>query len=180
MRKTVLAILLVLLAGWLLGCDEVPIDIKPQSCPNPVNVKSNGVLPVAILGTDGFDVNDVNTASIRLAAVFSEGILEPIDVAPIAGKFGYSDVSTPVVRVDQADCNCAETGPDGYMDLTVHFYTQDVIAAVEEALQRPLEDGEQLGLGLVADLWDDVLIDEPDIGGYDCIVIRNKGRSNEE
>jgi hypothetical protein len=180
MRKTVLAISLVLLAGWLLGCDEVPIDIKPQSCPNPVNVKSNGVLPVGILGRDGFDVSDVNTASIMLVGVFSEGILEPIDVAPIAGKAHYDDVSTPVVRIDQADCNCAETGPDGHMDLTIYFYTQEVIAAVEEALQRPLEDGEQLGLGLVADLWADVLDGEPDIGGYDCIVIRNKGRRNGE
>ena len=36
--------------------DGVPIDIKPQSCPNPLNVNSKGVLPVAILGTDTFDV----------------------------------------------------------------------------------------------------------------------------
>jgi len=35
---------------------EVPVDIKPTSCPNPLNVKSRGVLPVAILGTADFDV----------------------------------------------------------------------------------------------------------------------------
>src|SRR5882724_5808147 len=30
---------------------EVPVDIHPQGCPNPLNVRSHGVLPVAILGT---------------------------------------------------------------------------------------------------------------------------------
>ena len=29
---------------------EITVDIKPGSCPNPLNLKSNGVLPVAILG----------------------------------------------------------------------------------------------------------------------------------
>lgn len=43
----------------------VPIDIKPQSCPNPINVKSRGVLPVAILGTAEFDVTTIDPASIR-------------------------------------------------------------------------------------------------------------------
>ena len=30
---------------------QISVDIKPQSCPNPVNVNAKGVLPVAILGT---------------------------------------------------------------------------------------------------------------------------------
>jgi len=38
---------------------EVLVDIKPGSYPNPLNVKSKGVLPVAILGTTAFDVSDV-------------------------------------------------------------------------------------------------------------------------
>ena len=31
---------------------DIYVDIKPTSCPNPVNAKGGGVLPVAILGTD--------------------------------------------------------------------------------------------------------------------------------
>jgi hypothetical protein len=62
---------------------EVAVDIKPGSCPNPLNVKSKGVLPVAILGTEDFDVNQIDIASIRL-----EG------VAPI--RSSYEDVATPV------------------------------------------------------------------------------------
>ena len=42
----------------------VDIDIKPTSCPNPLNVKSKGVLPVAILGTASFDVNDVDVSTV--------------------------------------------------------------------------------------------------------------------
>ncbi|MHC4258556.1 MAG: right-handed parallel beta-helix repeat-containing protein [Planctomycetota bacterium] len=37
----------------------VAVDIKPQSCPNRLNVKSKGVFDVAILGTNDFDVRDL-------------------------------------------------------------------------------------------------------------------------
>ena len=37
----------------------VSIDIKPGSCQSPLNVRSRGVLPVAILGTEGFDVESI-------------------------------------------------------------------------------------------------------------------------
>ncbi len=40
------------------------VDIKPGSFPNSVNLNSNGVLPVAILGTADFDVNDVYVDSL--------------------------------------------------------------------------------------------------------------------
>ena len=36
------------------------VDIKPDSDPNPINLKSKGVLPIAILTTDEFDVYDVD------------------------------------------------------------------------------------------------------------------------
>ena len=42
---------------------EVPVDIKPGSCPNPVNIASKGVLPVAILGTRAIMPRD----SLRVA-----------------------------------------------------------------------------------------------------------------
>jgi N-acetylneuraminic acid mutarotase len=55
-----------------VACEEwsfVHVDIKPTSCPNPLNVTSKGVLPVAILGTEDFDVNKIDVASIRLDGV---------------------------------------------------------------------------------------------------------------
>ena len=60
----------------------VPVDIKPQSCPNPLNCKTQGLLPVAILGTADFDVTTLDVFSIQLAGV-----------APL--RSALEDVATP-------------------------------------------------------------------------------------
>ncbi|MFC1675564.1 LamG-like jellyroll fold domain-containing protein [Planctomycetota bacterium] len=48
---------------------QVVVDIKPGGCPNPLNVKSRGILPVAILGSADFDINEIDPTSIQLAGV---------------------------------------------------------------------------------------------------------------
>lgn len=45
---------------------EVTIDIKPGSYPNAINLSANGVIPVAVLGSADFDVNDVDPSTILL------------------------------------------------------------------------------------------------------------------
>ncbi len=45
----------------------VEIDIRPGSEQNPVNPKSNGVLPVAILSSDSFDATQVDPSTVFLA-----------------------------------------------------------------------------------------------------------------
>jgi hypothetical protein len=57
------------------------LDIKPRSCPNPLNIKifedpppngksmKGGVLPVAILGAASFDVTDMDVSSLLLQGV---------------------------------------------------------------------------------------------------------------
>jgi len=45
----------------------VSIDIKPGSDPNPINPGSNGLVPVAILTTDGFDAVSVDAGTVTLA-----------------------------------------------------------------------------------------------------------------
>jgi hypothetical protein len=127
----------------------VAVDIKPGSCPNPLNVKSKGVLPVAILGSEDFDVYSIDIASIRLA-----------DVAPI--RSSYEDVGTPLV--DANECECSTEGPDGYLDLTLKFETQMIVEAIGE-----VNHGDELVLELTG-----VLSDETPIEGSDCIVIRGK------
>jgi hypothetical protein len=72
--------------GTALACVpplEVDIDIKPCSWPNPLNVNKKGVLPVAILGTDDFDVTQVDPASVEL-----EG------VSPLRWSWEYAGVLT--------------------------------------------------------------------------------------
>jgi hypothetical protein len=57
----------------------VPIDIRPTSCPNPLNTTLKGVLPVAILGMADLDVTTIDPATLLL-----EG------VAPL--RWSYEDV----------------------------------------------------------------------------------------
>ena len=113
-----------------------PLDIKPGSCPNPLNVKEKGVFPVAILGTEFFDVSQVDPASVRL-----EG------VAPL--RWSLEDVATPYEpyfgKGDAFDCN--EYGPDGYVDLSFKYKAQEVVAALGE-----VNDGDVLVLHLTGNL----------------------------
>ena len=127
----------------------VGVDIKPGSCPNPLNVKSRGVLPVAILGTEDFDVNSIDIASIRLAGA-----------APIRSSF--EDVATPVS--DASECACSTEGPDGFTDLTLKFETQMIVGALGE-----VSHGDELVLELTG-----VLSDETPIEGRDCVIIRGR------
>lgn len=127
------------------------VDIKPGSCPNPLNIEDNGILPVAILGSAGFDVFAVDPASIRL-----------MGVAPL--RSSYEDVAMPV-SAGAAACECTQQGPDGFLDLSLKFDAQQVIAALGE-----VNDGDILELTLTA-----TLDDGTQITGKDCVRIISKG-----
>ncbi|HUW19314.1 MAG TPA: hypothetical protein VMW16_08435 [Sedimentisphaerales bacterium] len=131
---------------------EVSLDIKPGSCPNPLNVRSFGVLPAAVLGSEDFDVNTIDIASIRLAGV-----------API--RSGFEDVATPLR--DANECECTPAGPDGFTDLTLKFKTQEIVHKLVE--QSELFPDQVLPLTL-----DGVLLNGTPIVGTDCIVIRGR------
>jgi hypothetical protein len=45
----------------------VDVDIKPGGVPNSINLKSNGVVPVAILGSDELDVTQIDAATLLFA-----------------------------------------------------------------------------------------------------------------
>lgn len=80
----------------------VTIDIKPGSDPSCFNNNSNGVIPVAILGSADFDVSTIDTGTVQLEglAVAAKGKSNKLLAA-------YEDVNG-----------------DGYMDLVVKI--QDV------------------------------------------------------
>jgi hypothetical protein len=136
----------------------VPVDIKPGSCPNPVNVKSRGVLPVAILGTAEFHVNQIDPASIRLNGVSplrwrSEDVAAPFE--PFVGKEGaYA---------------CTENGPDGYMDLGLKFDTQDFVKSLGSVNNRAT-----IVVGLSG-----MLRDGTQIQGEDVIIILQNGNKSD-
>lgn len=51
---------------------EVSIDVKPGSAPNSINVKSQGVIPVAILTTQLFDAATVDPSTVRFGRTGTE------------------------------------------------------------------------------------------------------------
>jgi hypothetical protein len=134
----------------------VPVDIKPRSCRNPLSTNEKGVLPVAILGTDAFDVSQVDPATVTL-----EGI------APL--RWSLEDVATPYEpftgKVDAYDCN--EYGTDGYMDLTLKFRAQEVVAAL-----GGINDGDVVVLDLLANLREE--FGGIPVVGEDAVVILAK------
>jgi hypothetical protein len=93
---------------------SVDVDIKPGSCPNPLNKKSKGVLPVAVLGTEDFDVTAIDPETIELTLEGVEGGVSPL-------RWNYEDVATPF---EGELCDCHELEGDGILDLTLKFDTQ--------------------------------------------------------
>jgi uncharacterized protein len=127
---------------------NILIDILPGSCQNPFNVKRPGVLPVVILGTAGFDVTEIDPSSITLAGV-----------AP--RLWGYEDISTAY--------DCSNLVGDGYLDLVLHFDSQEIAFVMGEVL-----DGDLVTLKLIARLL-------PDFGatrivGQDEVLVISKGK----
>jgi len=133
----------------------VPLDIKPASCPNPLNVKSKGVLPVAILGTVDFDVTEVDVTTVTL-----EG------VGPL--RSNLEDVATPFQpftgKEDALDCY--EDAGDGRTDLTLKFDWQAVVGVL-----GPVNDGDVVVVAVSGKLLDGTSFE-----GEDVIVIKTKGK----
>jgi hypothetical protein len=132
---------------------RVEVDIKPTSCPNPLNVKSKGVLPVAVLGTTDFEVTTIDTSTVTL-----EG------VAPL--RWDLEDVTEPFDGTAMDCDDCTEAGPDGFTDLTLKFDIQEIVAAL-----GAVTDGQCVELCLILDLTDGTTL-----CGSDFVVIIKKGR----
>ena len=75
---------------------DAGIDVKPGSEENPINLKSKGVIPVAIYTTEGFDATTVDIETVTFG---------PNEAPPV--HFAYEDIDD-----------------DGDIDLILHFRTQ--------------------------------------------------------
>lgn len=125
----------------------VAVDVKPGSCPNPISLAKQGVLPVAVNGTATLAATAIDPASIRLAGVAPlrhdlEDVATPY--APATGKAGY--------------LACTTAGADGIADLTLKFDTQAVLNAI-----GPHSRGDVVTLPLTGKLYDGTAIVGEDV-----------------
>ena len=126
------------------GPIDVDVDIKPGSFPNSINVKSKGVLPVAILGTEDFDVMEVDPATVALTYPLFAGVSP--EVSPL--RWNWEDVNE-----------------DGFVDFVFKFDTQELM--ILTMTHEP--DGAEMMLQLIGNLMDGSPIE-----GYDTVRIINK------
>jgi len=140
---------------------EIPelvyVDIRPSSWPNPINLKTKGVLPVAICGTADFDVTTIDPETIRLT-------LNGDEVTPL--RWSYQDVATPYIG---EPCCGHDLNGDGILDLTLKFKTQEVIKTL--GLDN-FKNRDEIALILNGNLKEE--FDGTPIQGQDCIVILKK------
>jgi len=85
---------------------SVDIDIKPASDPNSINPKSNGRVPVAILGSDTFDVTDVDVTTLMFGP---------------SGATPKHDLTDPLVYASHLE----DVNNDGLIDLVSHYSQKD-------------------------------------------------------
>lgn len=137
------------------GGRTIGFDIKPGSCPNPLNVADQGLMPVAILGSADFDVSLIDINSVYINGV------QPVNSAS-------EDVSTRYPG-DLDDClSCWTAGADGFVDLTLKFNAQEIVASLDA-----VADGDCITLTITG-----LLTDGSPFQGSDIIRINKKGKIN--
>ena len=124
---------------------DVPmdIDIKPGSDPNSINLRSNGVIAVAILttSTDDGELVDFDAATVDTSTI----------------EFG--DVRAGFARVTPIRTVMEDVDFDGDLDLLVHFSTREIRDS--EALS-----GDSVDAVLSAETWDGT-----EVFGFDSVRI---------
>ncbi len=102
------------LFGSILGATQ-HIDIKPGSDPNCFNINGNGVIPVAILGSETFDVFAIDTSTLFFAGL----------EVRVRGNKG------PLCHADYSD-------GDGILDLICQFNDDSEMWAPDSAAEATL------------------------------------------
>ncbi len=143
------------------GCESITrLDIKPGSCPNPFNVRSKGVVPVAIVGSEELDVTQIDVDSIVL--IRDDGVGgEVTPMRRLRGpRVAIADVATPFAG---EQCDCHTLAEDGIDDLSLKFSTEELVDVLELG---SVPRGEFVTLTINA-----TLLDGTEFSVSDCVLI---------
>lgn len=139
---------------------QLPLDIKPGSCPNPFNTNSNGVTPISLVGTMDFDMMNVDLSTLAI----SRGDGVGGSLAPIMGPPGPHTVLEDNATPFEGDaCDCHELQGDGIIDVAMKFYSAQLSTTLELGA---VPNGESVEL-VVSGLF----LDGTAFTASDCVVI---------
>lgn len=158
-----------------------PLDIKPGSCPNPINVKSNGKVEVVLLGSVDFDVNQIDLDTLRLngCAPIKVEIEDETSPEPFPCDCALSDDDSSDDE-DSSDGDSDDDNGDSFEDVELKFETTEIIAKLVSTLGE-LVDDEVITLTLAGTLLPE--FNSLDVKAVDCILIKNKpdnGHGNDD
>jgi hypothetical protein len=103
---------------------ECYVDIMPGVCPGVLNITEQGLLPIAILGTQDFNVTIIDPSTVRLMREGSTGIIQPF-------RWNVSDMATAPLIDSGESCNCYVAVADGYGDLILEFDIYELVQLLE-------------------------------------------------
>lgn len=139
----------------------LPLDIKPGSCPNPINTKGcgSGTVTIALVGTKSFDVKTVDKNSLVLER--ADGVGGTVE--PESAK--YSDVATPYAG-KLCGCHCKQG--DCIKDLKLKFDHDDLVDAFELDHEKNKTDVRLRLRGF--------LLDGTPFVAEDCVRVQSKNK----
>ena len=145
----------------------VSMDIRPGTCPNPLNIRSRGVLPTAVLGTETLDVTEIDFTTLTLTRADGVGGAVP----PMMKRPGHGtkieDVGTPF---EGELCECHELACDGIDDLLLKFSTEEIVSTLQLG---SVPRGTPVELTLIGSTFDGTTFETSD-----CIVTKGKPRQH--
>jgi len=135
---------------------NIYLDILPGLCPKVINITSQGLLPIAVLGTSDFNVSSIDPNTNNLMCEGSTAKIAPF-------RWHIEDVAVPYVRNKNEPCGCQINAPDGNADLILEFDIYKMIKILD--LQK--DAGQIVFLNLTG------IAQGSSIEGSDCIKLLN-------
>jgi subtilisin family serine protease len=139
------------------------MDIKPGSCPNPLNRKSQGYLPVALVGSMSLDTATVDFSSVTISRADGVGGAQSPHEGPPGPHSVFEDVTSPF---DGDGCDCDVLASDGIVDLSMNFDVPDLVANLQLDGLPAWADVELVLRG--------TLFDGSEFEATDCILLVSK------